>query len=507
MALLDKIRGYFGGGNPVEKLSVAYSSSNPFTSRLVQSILPYYDPTHSVTETMRRAFKGMLRSPAVKAGLLTKVYAVASLDWQIQPANPHSPRDLEACDFLRFCVERLPGEMPGLIESITIPRLIDGYQAAEKIRTIEKEDPRWRDKMVYDDIRAKPTDTYEPIIDEYAKVIGIRGMRANYGEVYPIEDFVWTRHMPIYDNPLGNSDFVAAYQHYWMRDTVTKLRAIHAEKFTSPMMKGEAPPQHRRALEEALEAAKSRTWMVVPDGVKVEAMTLAMRGEADFKSFIDDCDKQVLISLTGAYLQHLEGQVGANRGSSKEGRSISELFQWYLAVTFQSAFNKQVVPELIRMNYLGVGNPRLVLGGVTEHDITAILGNYKTAQEIGLALSREEISRRTSFAVPKDDQDRLVKAASPTPGTPMPTDGAQNGGSDGQTAANPLLQTVGGATSITAMQTAYYAKELPREAAIQAAVTVYGLSRDKAETLFPVDSTLVSPKAEPAKSSPVPSQI
>jgi hypothetical protein len=428
MALLDKIRGYFGGGSPVEKLSVAYSSSNPFTSRLVLSILPYYDPTHSVTETMRRAFKGMLKSPAVKAGLLTKVYAVASLDWQIQPANPHSPRDLEACDFLRFCVERLPSEMPGLIETLTIPRLIDGYQAAEKIRTIEKEDPRWRGKMVYEDIRAKPTDLYEPIVDEYARVIGIRGMRANYGEVYPIEDFVWTRHLPIYDNPIGNSDLVAAYQHYWMRDTVTKLRAIHAEKFTSPMMKGEAPPDKRSALAEALEAAKSRTWMVVPDGVKVEAMNLALRGEADFKSFIDDCDRQILISLTGAYLQHLEGQVADGRGSSKEGRSISELFQWTLAVAVQIAFNKQIAPELIRLNYAGVGVPRLVLGGLSEQEIAAILNNYVLLQNLNFAPSREEVSRRTSFATPKDDKDKLEKPAAP-PLSPLPmphkTDGPQ----------------------------------------------------------------------------------
>lgn len=50
---------------------------------------------------------------------------------------------------------------------------------------------------------------------------------------------------------------------------------------------------------------------------------------------------------------------------------------------------------------------------------------------------------------------------------------------------NELRSTVGGATALTGLQTAYYANTLPRAAAIQNAMMLFGFSREEAEALFP----------------------
>lgn len=50
---------------------------------------------------------------------------------------------------------------------------------------------------------------------------------------------------------------------------------------------------------------------------------------------------------------------------------------------------------------------------------------------------------------------------------------------------NALRATVGGSTAIAALQTAYYAGEIPREAALSQATIVFGFSDEEANALFP----------------------
>lgn len=479
-----------GPARPRERLALARGDRDP-TGRFW--FLPYYDPRNSVTEAQRSAFKVMMRCPVIKSAIYSKALAVASLDWQVQPAKPDSPRDLEACDFLRHCIDRLPDGMPGLVQALTVPRLIDGYAVAEKVRTVEQDDQSpWRGKVVLDDVKAKPTEIYDLVVDRFANVTGVRGVGPNDGETWPIADFVYTRHLPLYDNPLGTSDLAAAYSAHWMEDTVTKLRAIHAEKYTTPMLLGETEEDNRSALGTALEQAKSRTWLVVPTGAKVSALTLAAQGEADFKSFVDDCQKRKLIGIVGAYLQTLEGAVTDGRGSASVSKSITELFQWILAVAFQEAANKQLFPELTRLNFLGIGVPRLVLGGVSEQELATILGNMVLAQSLGLELSKKDTYRRTSYQMPKDKADLLVPPAPAVglTGLPPQVEPAAPGApaaSPGEAVsqASPLLQTVGGAGAVAALQAAFYANEVSREAALAQATIVFGLDQATAEKLFP----------------------
>jgi hypothetical protein len=409
-------------GRRVERIALIETARSPLPRAW---FLPYYDPRAGVTPALRASFKLMMRHPVVKAAALTKVWSVASLDWDVKPADPTNRADQDCKDFTKHCIDRLDGGMPKLVETILLPMLIDGYQAAEKVRDVEQSEPRWRGKVVYAAVKSKPTELYDLVVDAYANVTGVEGCGPNRGADWPIEDFVFTRYLPLYGNPAGTSDFAAAYSHYWMADTVTKLRARHAEKFVDPMLWATSSADDKEETKQALRDAQGKTWMVVPAEAKVEAITLSQGGEVAYKSFLDDTDKKILIAITGAYLQALESQVQDPRGSASVSKSISELFQWVLLSIVLETVSKQMFGELTRLNFAGVRPPRLVMGGVTEEEAAKIIANLTGLQTLGYDLSKSDVARRTGYqpADPADAADKLVRpqaAANMPPGTAGP---------------------------------------------------------------------------------------
>lgn len=98
--------------------------------------------------------------------------------------------------------------------------------------------------------------------------------------------------------------------------------------------------------------------------------------------------------------------------------------------------------------------------------------------------------------VPTEPDGSAPNTATP----PMPADpnAPVAPAQEGQAAAvksNDLRQTVGGSTAILALQTAYYAGEVPRVAAIANATMVFGFKSEEAEALFP-DEPPDAPKSE-----------
>lgn len=384
--------------------------------------LPYGGDHTGESETMRLAYKAMVKSPYIFSPLRMLMYSVASLDWQVIPERPNSPRDNECAQFLRHCIERLPDGMPGLAVSCLLPRSIDGYSIAEKVLEIERTAEKWRGKAVLKAVKSKDTDLFDLQVDEFNNVLGVRGKGANNSNhYYPINEFVYGRNLPIYDEPKGMSSLRCAYGSYWLLDTVTKLRAIHNEKYTTPFLVGTynaADQDQKSSLEAALAAAKAATWISVPDGAQVAAVSMAGAGESDYKSFCDDCKRDMLIAIIGAYLQVLEGQVSDGRGNADvSSKDVTSLFQWMLAAQFQQIVTKQIFPELVALNYTGVGSFSLVLGGVAEKTVAEILSNAQAAQAVGLPLSKSDVQRRTSWGAPTDEADELKppQAAAPSP--------------------------------------------------------------------------------------------
>ena len=171
--------------------------------------LPYQSPTAAGENAgMRAAYREMMRSPFVKSSLLTKVLGVASLDWQVHPCDPDSEADKDAAKFVKHCIQRLPDGLSGTIISTLMATLIDGYSLSEKVWRVEDEG-EYSGAIVGRDIKSKDTNLLRLEGDAYNNVKTAWLMRTN--ERFAIEDFLYLRHLPLYDTATGTSDHRPAY--------------------------------------------------------------------------------------------------------------------------------------------------------------------------------------------------------------------------------------------------------------------------------------------------------
>jgi len=175
----------------------------------------------------------------------------------------------------------LAGGMPALVRAVCAPLGSDGHSLAEKVWEYADKG-RLQGKVVCAALKAKDADPQSPTGtarlegDRFGTVTGVTALREPGQPVFPVTDFVYSRYLTVFDEPLGEAAFRPAYGPYWMRDTVRKLRAIHTEKKMAGMLVGEYEPDDDKApLEAALAAAKASTWMSVPAGTRVQAVQLS----------------------------------------------------------------------------------------------------------------------------------------------------------------------------------------------------------------------------------------
>lgn len=371
--------------------------------------LPYLDTLTGETQAMRMAYRLMLRDPTVKAALYSKLFGVASLDLQVTP-DGDGPRAKKVARFVKYAIERQQGGVRGMVETILVGALIEGFSVGEKVWAYY-EHGEWRGQYGLKALKGKNPDVYRPAVDEFLNLRCVEAIRGP-AETYPAELFVHCKHLPIYEHPFGMSDLRAAYRAYWLIDTSWKLRAIHLEKYTSPLLKGEyTVATDKPALESALEQAKARTWLTIPEGAKVEALDLANRGPADYRDAIKDMQHEIMLGITGAILQAMEGNVTGARSIGEVHKSSAELIVWYLADLACDTANWQLVPDLVDLNFAGAGRPLIGLGGVNDADLEPSLKVDMGLQQMGLALSRKEVYQRYNRQLPEDDGDRLEPPA------------------------------------------------------------------------------------------------
>ena len=385
----------------------------------------YVDPVTGETAAHRELYKKMMAEPMVKAGLLSKVLAVASLDLVVTPDNPENPKEQEVADFIKWTLTNvgigIQGSMvgiPALVANITLPKLIDGYVLANK--RFRTDGPgKWSKKWQLAEVVAKPTDTYELALDEYGRPTKVIGRIHNSGEEFDLAMFVYGRHLPLYDNPLGMSDLRAAVRAYSLKDLTWKLRAIYLEKFAVGTLKGTYTNDDQRPLlEEAMQNFRSGTWIAVPQDVTLEAVSIATKGDGDYAGAIRDLEREIMVGITGAFLQATEGATTGARATGEVHRSTSELMQWFLAVDLAGDIKSQIAPDLVSLNFAGnVTPPDISFGGVNDADLAPALAVDEGLSRIGFKLSRKDLETRYRRTWATDPGDEVN--AAPPPGPPM----------------------------------------------------------------------------------------
>lgn len=380
--------------------------------------LPYIDSVVGETAIMRAAYRQMMRDPTVKAALLSKLFSVASLDVSVNPASD-SPGDVRAADFVSHCLTRVHGGLRGIAESILLPGLVEGYSLCEKVWALEDRSGPWKGKVICKDLKAKDPDTYTLEGDAYKNVTTILAGAYNAYEEFDVRDFVLYRHLSMYSNATGMPDLRAAYRAYWMIDTAWKLRSIFLEKWATPYLVGKyKDPGDENDLRLSLEEAKGQNFVTVPDTVMIEAVDLSVKGTADFRDAILDLQHEVMLGITGAFLQAMEGVKTGARSIGEVHQSTAELLIWHLAKSLSDILQEQLVPDLIDFNFVpGTGYPSLELGGINDADLLISTQVDEALQRMGLRLSEKDSYKRYRRSKPLDETDVLMPAM---PAAPVP---------------------------------------------------------------------------------------
>src|SRR5262245_6245340 len=397
--------------------------------------LPWIDPYTEETPEMRAEYRRMLRESSIRAAFQTKVLSVISEEVNVAPENDDDPREQECAAFCSYALKKLKGGTRQAGFSILHPAIIDGHSVCEKVW---KEQPvprgRFKGKRIIHQLKAKDTNFLLMGLDQFRNVVALKGQGFNAGRIWSPSDFVIFSYFSLFENPAGLSDFRAAYRPYWIKDTSWKLRSLHLENYTGPYLHGTyATQEQKAALESAFDEARAGTWLTVPVGVLVETIDLSMKGTADFKAPIADCDREMLIAIVGAHLQILEGQKGGMRGNTKVHQEIGQLIQWWLAATLADVYQQQVIVPLVEENYHDVEPPSVTVGAVSDEDMLQRTKVYESCQRIGLELSKKAVYQSLGIQPPdpQDEGDILKPPAPPgggAPGGAAPPGGGPGGG-------------------------------------------------------------------------------
>ncbi len=434
-SLLQRIKGlagYYTGGwwrNPGQAPSslpewgdfVAEKIRTAVTTGTI-TFLPHLDTLTEENDTIRAAYPVMIREPAVKAALLTKVLAVAALDVQVHPLDAKNPEHQRQADFVAHAFARVKGKSRRLARITALPALINGWSLSEKVWAVEDLCGQWEGKWIWKAWKSKDTRGLDLGTDPFRNITGIKARAFNAGRLYDPEDFVIYSYLDMYENPSGMSDLRAAYRAYWIKNTVWQLRGLHLDKYTSPFLMGTYPAgahDIRAALETALAKARASTWLTIPTGALVTATEMSARGTADYESALQDCDREILIGIMGSYLSILEGKTTGARAMGEVHQDTAELFQWMLAADLGDLYTEQAA-ELVRLNFAEPAPPTVTLEAISEADLLARSQVDLNLQQLGLKLSKKEAYKAYARTEPEDDEDTLTPAASASPAPSIP---------------------------------------------------------------------------------------
>lgn len=385
------------------------------SSMPIPAFLPWFDESTNVGETveMRLAYRRMLADPNVKAAFLGKLYGVMAQDLSIRPWTKKRKSARRQADFIEWNLKHGSDMgIAGIAWEILSGALISGISVCEPVTEVEHVG-KYRGKRILTTLKSKdPDNDIVPIIDSFGNIQGIQGVRYNSGKIWNPSDFIICKHLGLYGNPSGMSDFRAAYGRYWLLDTAIKVRGMAAQKRALPIVWAEYTNAiTQRNLESVLENLKYRNWAAVPAGVKLQVLDIAGQSESFFTSLVRDLREEIFTAIAGATLQAMQGGAGTQRGSSQVHKDSADLFKWFLSNLFVDTLNKRrggLIPWLINVNFAEVDDyPIASISGIDEQELAESLRIDEGLQRMGWGLDQEEMEDRYGRKFQRDPKKVL----------------------------------------------------------------------------------------------------
>ena len=374
------------------------------------------DGVSDETPGMRKEYwKWAVTEPALESAIWTKIIKVISNQLVMQPASK-SPYDKAVAEWVKDCIVRSAGGLRKIGEQIFYHGLVWGNVLCEPLWKLS-ESPEWKPMFPHGyytlkDIVARDPADYKLEIDGFRNIIGVWTMKTN--EWFPPSYFIRWANRPIYGNPAGTSGVRSSRRACMLLKAAQTFRGIYLEQFGLPMMKGKYNRNDTDGYDIAMAAiqrARAMGFILLPDGVELEAMQIATRGETEYQEAIEDYRKEIFLAQTGSYLYAMEGTVSDGAGNSETHRSTLDLVVWYLCSIFEEILNDQLIPWIVQLNCYNAALPRCSIGGVDDSDLKASLEIDTGLFNLGLKLDEDELYERYNRAPPSVPEKAIWKGA------------------------------------------------------------------------------------------------
>lgn len=216
------------------------------------------------------------------------------------------------------------------------------------------------------------------------------------------------------DNWWGTSMLRAAYKHWYFKNNFYKLDAIAFERqgIGVPLIKmpvGYTESDERKAIQAAQNLRGNQNgYMILPPEYEAEFMNMGATTVRDPEKSINHHNKEILQSVLAQFLELGSTSSSGSRALSEDHTDLFLKAMEAIANTITSEINKNLIPELVDMNFNDVKvYPVLDYSGITKVDVAAIAKAYAEVVTAGgiVPTKDDEQYLRIAMGLPPRTQD------------------------------------------------------------------------------------------------------
>ena len=404
--------------------------------------ISYYDPIARIYSPQDSSFRypfglydeARIKNTHLQSSLGTRTKSTLALPVRLLPADK-SQEAQERMMFVKYALERMgKGEIVGhlayALRNLQTDGLFFPYTVAEILWEIESKE------VVIHQIKTRHPRNF--LWDDKEQLHFID----NSGNDAVIDPTKFLRYAPLreQDNPYkgGIGRNVYHIHHLWRLNLRWWGTANERGGIPLLVVKGVdfLEELEKSDLEDALDGLKNNTYIVLPEGIDVDAFESKLRAATTtFKDLAVFCKTEISKLVLG---ETLTAESGGERGSYSLGQVHQKILGDYIehdAIELMALINGQLIPTLIAYNYPPISQngrldwllPLFKIDYEPPEDLQKSLLVDQGLYSIGVPLSISALRDKYQLETPRDEEDTLIKKAPTTIGTlPSSDPGSQS---------------------------------------------------------------------------------
>jgi len=356
-------------------------------------------------------FEDMLVTDANLYSLIqTRILGVLDQPREIAAASDE-PADQEIRDFVRDSLEELENFDQDLEELCdAIPK---GFAVSEIMWK-----RRGDGKIAIDRLLSRDQKSFA--FDKATNELVVKTAGAPYsGEPVPPRKFLIFSFRPKHENPYGSAVLRYCYWPHFFKKHSVKWWSVLNEKFGQPTVIGKyqrgRTAEEQTELQNAIEAIKVETGIVIPDDVVIEIVEAKISGQMSthekFLQFLDNWEAKAVL---GATLTSDAGKFGTQAlGEVHEG--IRSIYAKSDAKALDGVINNQLIKWLVDWNFAVEKYPRQASDTSPPEDQKQTAEIYDTLVDMGLPIGLKHVYEKFGVPEPEEGEELLKKPKAPDP--------------------------------------------------------------------------------------------